>query len=79
MKINDLRKVLRTDVVLYVEGQGYFKYEMWGLNDYDNTLADYRLVDVDKRTGDTMFLDYGDYIIDRVETVNGLLMITIHK
>jgi len=80
MKLNDLRKVLRVDnVTLYVEGKGYFKYEIWGLNDKDNSLSEYRPIDVDNREGDTMFLDYGDYTVDRIETINDFLMIIIHK
>ena len=80
MKLNDLRKVLRADnITLCVEGKRYFEYEIWGLNDKDNTLSEYRLRGCDVREGDIMFLDYGDYEVDRIEIIRDVLMIVIHK
>ena len=79
MKLNDLRKLLRANnITLYVEGKRY-EYEICGLNDKDNTLSEYRLRHCNFIEGDIMFLDYGDYEVDRIEIIRDALMIAIHK
>ena len=80
MKLNDLRKVLRVrEVELYVNEERFLKYERRRLNDEDNSLVEYRPLVRDKREGDLMFLDYGDYTVDRIEMVADLLRIVINK
>lgn len=68
MKLEDLRSTLKAEKVnLYIETGKPIKFEIWGLDDKTNTLAEYREVDtVDIRKNDTMFLDYGMYNIGEI-------------
>ncbi|WP_143314536.1 hypothetical protein [Clostridium sp. HBUAS56017] len=68
MKLKELRPILRANRVnIYLEPKKPMFYEIWGLDDKTETLADYRLYDGDyDRTNDTMFLDYGEYTVEEI-------------
>ena len=70
IKLKDLRPFLRNDRInLYLEPNKPIKYELWGIDDENGGLAEYRpLDDYDEpRKNDTMFLDYGDYTIEKID------------
>lgn len=68
MKLNDLRSCLRADRVdLYIEKGKPNKYEIWGLGDETEKLAEYRrFKKVEEEEGDTMFLKYGENNIEEI-------------
>lgn len=81
MKLRELRPFLTADKLnLYVEIGVPIKFELWHYSNI-NKLSEYRYLDkVDIRENDTMFLDYGEYIIEEIGIEeDGAMYIGIHK
>ncbi|EJP6471392.1 hypothetical protein NHI66_000641 [Clostridium botulinum] len=70
MKLKDLKPVLNSQKVnLYLEVMKPIKFEIWDNEEYR------KINEIDKRVGDTMYLDYGEHQIEQIysedsETVN---------
>lgn len=82
MKLNDLRSCLRADRVdLYIEKGKPIKYEILGLDDETEKLAEYRrFKEVEEEEGDTMFLKYGESNIEEIGTdEENIMWIVIRK
>lgn len=81
MKLKDLRSLLRADNVdLYIEKNKPIKYEIWGLDDETQTLAEYRRRDaIESEEGDTMFLKYGDFDVVEIDWYRNALSIFIEN